>query len=148
MQKIAPLSDTIRNEHHARETTHGNVLKESDFFPGYNLVHFFYIKKYFYCSDKVIKLECPGSSSSHIGSSVATSSSSTTKANKDFHSLPKENSYYHILFHILNNKIFQNPGHEKSTVPDIDKLFFEQYFPWMTKHCVYKFIQKHRPIYS
>ena len=56
--KIAPMSENVKQHRHSREPTHGNVLKESDFFPGFYLVYFFEVKKYFYCTENVIKLEC------------------------------------------------------------------------------------------
>ena len=103
------------------------------------------MKKYFYCTNSVIKLECAGYSSSDIASTSKASSTSTIGSSNHFESVPEDNSNHHILFHFLNNKIFQSPGHKKRTVPEIVKLF-QQYFPWLSEQCGYKFIQKHQSV--
>lgn len=140
---IAPLSETVRTNRHAREVTHGNVLKESDFFLGYYLVHFFELNKSFYCTDSVIKLECVGPSPQITASLSTKSRSSTIGKTNQSNNLPEGLSDHHILYHIFNNKIFQNPGHEKRTVPEIVALF-RRFFPWLSEQRAYKFIQKHR----
>ena len=111
--RIAPKSNKSVSSCQNRDITHGNLLKQSDFFPGFFLVYFLDIKKYFYCADNVLKLECAGKEPPKVARSNTVSSISKRVQ------LGSDNHDHHIMFHILNNKIFKNPGHKKNTVPEI-----------------------------
>ena len=138
--KIAPRTERVVNVRHSRDITFGNILKESEYFPGLFLVYFYQIERYFYCGDKVIKFEgncdvthrfLPGTQPTKHAEMIGIQN--------------KSDDSFLILFHILNGKIhnIEGPPGTNLTIPQIVKLF-KPFFSWMTTDKLYKFISKHR----
>ena len=134
---IAPLSGKKVKERDSRQRVFGNVMKESDYFPGYWLVHFYDLGRYYYVSEDRLKFECSSGNHQTIGGSIDSNNIELQKVQK----VTEDQDM--ILFHILSSKIHRNPGYLKSSITELVKVF-SKHFPWMTHYKIQNYITKCR----
>ena len=111
--KIADLSVLPVNACKTRIKTLGTVIKESAYFPGFWLVYFFGVQKYYYCNERVVTFMDPSKPSHKLSKSYSNklliSEVSVNKEDEEF-----------IMTLLLSSKMFKN-------VPSEGKqLSFEQ----------------------
>ena len=137
--KIAKLTKNVVRYCCKRIPTYGNVIKESDYFPGWYLVHFYKDNEYYYCTEKVIKV-VSNTPITHIFNR-ATPTSRVHMQNVG----PKNTKDDELIMqHIFCSKLHQTPGHAQISVPEIIKTF-QPMFPWLNESKVYRFLKKNRP---
>ena len=134
---IAPLSGKKVKERDSRQRVFGNVMKESDYFPGYWLVHFYDMGRYYFVSENRLKFECSYGNHQTIGGSIECNNIELQKVQQ----IQEDQDM--ILFHILSSKIHRNPGYLKSSIAEVIKVF-SKHFPWMTHNKIQRYISKCR----
>ena len=123
-----------------RKEMNGNVIKESEYFPGFWLVHFFSeeVNEFYYCRTKTLKFI----SSSAVTSQIAGDNFDNTIASVPLKVPPHDNEEA-IMLCLLNDKIHQADGYKDISVKDIVTLFTPK-FLWMTMSKLQSFIQRFR----
>ena len=89
----------------SRKPAYGNVLYQSEYYPGFWLIHFFATNKYYYCQEKVIKFESPAGVTSLID--TTTRKNAMKPCNLRYHSNKDEQDL--ILLFVLINKMHRTP---------------------------------------
>ena len=108
------------------------MIRESEYFPGYWLVHYFNLRKYYYCIERVIKFVCDGAPDHYVtktpdGRSVARPIT-YSKYDQDL-----------ILGQILNAKMYKTPGHDRVTLNQLVEMFKPTY-PWLDLNHMNRFL--------
>ena len=103
--KIAKLSKYAVRFRCKRTPTYGNVIKESDFFPGFYLVHFYKDNEYYYYEDKVIKIVSNRPTTHIFGREQP---NTPVRMQSVAPTLKKDNEL--ILQHIFCSKLHQTPS--------------------------------------
>ena len=135
-KKVCELSDEVVNYRCSRKKACGNVMRESEYFPGYWLVHYFNLQKYYYCTERVIKFVCDSAPDHYVtktpdGRSVARPIT-YSKHDQDL-----------ILGQILNAKMYKTPGHDRVTLTQLVDMFKPTY-PWLDLNRMNRFLRNFR----
>ena len=123
-KKIATKTLKPNNVRESRDKTMGTVVKRSEVFPDLFLVNFYYLKKYFYVTEDVIRYEAGTTPSLFFASSpknqAIIKSKNQTSDNEEI-----------IMSSILNAKIHLTPGHKDVTMQELYNIFQPTY-QWLT----------------
>ena len=136
-KKVAPLGP-VRIWRQSRKTISGNVIEESQYFPGFWLVYWFTEKKYYYVSTKFLKYSSSATVTNVFkkkpkqGKTVLETVEQFKKSDEDL-----------ILLCVLNSKIHRTVGYKGISMDTIIDLFLTQ-FPFITKNRIQKFVKKYR----
>ena len=135
----AKISDLSSKPVHVRKTrlkTIGTVVKESSYIPGFWLVYFFGVKKFFYCSHKVVTFLSNSNPPSKVTKShcnkVSVSSVSVNTEDKEF-----------IMTTILANKMFNLESGKDQSIRELAASHKVQY-PWINAKILSQFLASFR----
>ena len=140
--RFAPMGPKKRSRG-VRVPVHGNVLEESEYFPGFWLVYIFShnINSHFYLSCKSLR---------YVSSTAVTHQIGTNENNNNVASVPLDepdipNNRDLIMLCLLNDKVHRSVGYKNISVNEIVEMF-QPKFQWITKHKIHDFIKKFRRI--
>ena len=125
----------------SRKPVYGNVVCESEYFPGYWLIHFFASNEYYYCLENAMKFESPSGVTTVIDTTNQRNPSKP--CNIQIHCNNKEQDL--ILFFVMVNKLHRTPAYREKTINEVAQLF-QPMFPWMSRVTLKKFVTKHRKL--
>ena len=135
--KICKLSEHAVKHHCTCLKAFCNIIKESDFFPVFYLVHFYKENTYYYCEARIIKV-VSSTPVSHIIDRYQ--SSRTINKLKDVSgAVPGDDDL--IMCDIFCSKLHYTPSHEQMSVLDIIQRF-KSNFPRLNESKVYQFLKK------
>ena len=123
-----------------RKETHGNVVKASDYFPGYWLVHFFSeeVNDYYYCKTKTLKFQSSATVTAQVGPGLFNNNITSVPIQT-----PPHDNEEAIMLCLLNDKIHKCEGYKNISVNEIVTMF-QLKFSWLTQTKINYFIQKFR----
>ena len=136
---ICPMGPRKRSRG-VRKEMHGNVIKPSDYFPGYWLVHFFSeeVNEYYYCCTRMLKYHCSATVTSQVGPGLFDNNIAAVPIQ-----VPPHDNEEAIMLCLLNDKIHRCEGYKNISINEIVGMF-QPKFSWITQTKLNSFIQKFR----
>ena len=127
-----------------RLEVHGNVIKKSDYFPGYWLVHFFSegVNEYYYCVTRALKFICSTTVTTLVGPGMFDNNLTSVPIY-----VPPHDNEEAIMICLLNDKIHRSEGYKNISVNHIVEIFAPK-FAWLTTTKLHDFIKTFRSSFN